>query len=95
MMTKTYIAAVALASFIASTPASAESYAFRYWPHELQTAGGRSVMMARLDSQVERFCEVNDSRGIHTVRAAKQCKEDVIAEILSKIDNVQFASLAQ
>lgn len=93
MLTRTLIAAVALVSFAVAAPASAESYKFRYRPHELQTDGGRAAMMARLDSQVDRYCQVDDARGLHTKRAAAACKQDVIAEIVSKIDNVQFASL--
>ena len=93
MMTRTAFAAAVIATLAVAAPASAESYKFRYRAHELQTDGGRQAMMARLDSQVSRYCQVDDSRGIYTKRAAKACKEEVLGEIVSKIDNVQFASL--
>ena len=92
-MTKTLFAAALIATFASAAPASAETYKFRYRPHELQTEGGRALMMARLDSQAERFCKADDVRNLYTRQAARACKADVIAEIVSKIDNVQFASL--
>lgn len=95
MMTKTLIAAVALASFAASAPASAESFKFRYKPHELETNGGRQAMFGRLDRQISSFCRVDESRGIFTVRASKTCKSEVLAEITGKIQNVDFAALVE
>lgn len=93
MMTKTLFAAALLATFAASAPAAAESYKFRYRAHELQTDGGREALMVRLESQVERYCNLDFARGLQTRLVAQACKADVIAEIVSKIDNVQFASL--
>ncbi len=93
MWTKTVIAAVAIATVATVAPASAETYKFRYRAHELQTDGGRAALMARLDGQVDRFCAVDDARGIHTKRAAKACKQEVKSEIVSKMQNAAFASL--
>jgi UrcA family protein len=95
MMTKTFVAAVALASIVASVPASAESFKFRYKPHELETAGGRESMMARLDRQADRYCGVDAPRGVFVWRAAKECRNDIVAEISAKIQNVEFAALVE
>lgn len=95
METKTLIAAVALAAFAASTPASAETFKFRYKPHELQTAGGRDAMADRLDRQAGNYCRVDDRRGIHTRRVSKECKTEIVAEITAKIQNVEFAALVE
>jgi UrcA family protein len=95
MMTKTFIAAVALASIVASAPASAESFRFRYKPHELETAGGREAMMARLDRQAGNYCGVDATRGVFALRKAKECRNDIVAEITAKIQNVEFAALVE
>lgn len=95
MENRTLIAAVALAAFAASAPASAESFKFRYMPHELETAGGRDAMMDRLDRLAGNYCRIDDWRGIHTRRASKECKIEVVAEITAKIQNVEFAALVE
>ena len=94
-MTRTFIAAVALAAMVASAPASAEPFKFRYKTHELETVGGRESMMARLDRQAEKYCGVDASRGIFVRRAAKECRSEIVAEITAKIQNVEFAALVE
>lgn len=93
MITRTLLAAAALASFAATAAGAAESYKFRYHAFELQTQGGRAALMTRLDRQVDRYCDANTYQHLAGMRASKQCKEEVMAEIISKIDNVAFASL--
>lgn len=95
METRTMIAAVALAAFTASAPASAETFKFRYKPYELQTIGGRDAMMDRLDRLAGAYCRIDDGRGIHTRRAAKECKSEIVADVTAKIQNVGFAALVE
>lgn len=85
-----FIASAALAG---AGPAAAESFAFRYKAHELQTEGGRADLMTRLDRRIAAYCENDGWRSLYTRKAAAACKEDVKAEIMAKIDNVAFAAL--
>lgn len=94
MIAKTF-AAVAIATFAAVAPASAQSFEFRYQSYELQTKGGRDALMVRLENFVERVCDANGSRGIAVQRAAAECAVAVKGDIMSKIDNVDFASLSR
>ncbi len=95
MIAKTLITAAALASFAAATPASAESYAFRYQSYELATKGGRSALMTRLENYIDRLCDANGSRSIFAQRASAECRGEVMDKIMAKIDNVEFAALGK
>lgn len=92
MFAKTLIAA-AVATLAVAASASAETYEFRYQPYELATKGGRAALMARLDDFVERKCDADSARGLAARRSAAECVLQVKAEIMDKIDNVQFAGL--
>ncbi len=94
-MTKTFIAAVALAAIVASVPASAEPFKFRYKPHELETVGGREAMMERLDRLAGNYCGVDATRGIFVLRKAKECRSEIVSEISVKVQNVEFAALVE
>lgn len=95
MITRTFLAAIALASGLAITRAGAEPFAFSYKSHELETAGGRADLKVRLDRAVERYCAASGVRGISARRAAEECRVEVMADILSKIDTVAVARLDQ
>lgn len=93
MINKTFLAAVALVSVVAATNAAAEPFAFRYKTYELETKGGRADLMARLDRSVDRYCATKGVRNISARRTAEECRQETMAEVLAKIDNVEFASL--
>jgi UrcA family protein len=86
-------ALIASASLAAAGSAAAQDFAFRYKTYELQTQGGRADLMARLDRFVDSVCDPRGVRGLAFERAAEECKISVKAEIMAKIDNVEFASL--
>jgi UrcA family protein len=90
MLKSAIASAIALSAIFASVPAAAEPFAFRYKPQELTASGGLELVLARLDQQATRYCQIDDSRGIHTVRAAKACKTEVLSEVSAKIQNVEF-----
>lgn len=93
MINKTYLAAIALVSAVAATQATAEPFEFRYKTYELETKGGRADLMARLGRSIDRHCATNGVRTISARRAAEDCRQETMAEVLAKIDNVEFASL--
>ncbi len=93
METKTFLAAAALAACSAMTPAAAGDFEFRYKAHELETPGGRADMMARLDRSIGRYCDNGGVRSISARRSADECREAVKAEVMSKFDDVEIASL--
>lgn len=93
MINRTFLAAVALTGLVAATRAGAEPFEFRYKSYELETQGGRADLKARLDRSIERYCAATGVRGISARRAAAECREAVMAEVLSDIDNVELASL--
>lgn len=94
MTAKTLIAA-AVAAFAAATPAAAEPFAFSYQQFELETRGGRSALMARLDRSIERYCDTDAVRSLFARKAAAECHEELKAEIMDKVDSAEFAALDQ
>ena len=92
MIARTLLAS-ALVAAAALTPAAAEKFEFRYKSYELETQGGRLDLRARLDRMVERYCGIDGVRGLSARRAAEDCREETMADVLSKIDNVEFAAL--
>lgn len=93
MIAKILLAAAALVATAAVTPAAAQSFEFRYKSYELETQGGRASMNARLDRMIDRYCGADDARSLSARRAAEACRETAMAEVVAKIDNVDFASL--
>ncbi len=93
METKTLLYAAALAAATSLTPAAADNFEFRYKTYELETAGGRADMMARLNRSVARFCDRDSVRSLSARRAAEQCRDSLKTEVMAKIDNASYASL--
>jgi UrcA family protein len=93
METKTFLLAAALVAAMSQSPASAEDFKFRYKSHELETAGGRADMMARLDRSIERHCGAGSERSLGARRMASECRQILKAEVMSKFDDVTIASL--
>lgn len=92
MIARTLFAA-ALVAAAAAAPAAAESFEFRYKSYELETQGGRADLEARLDRMVERHCDTRAVRSISARRAAEDCRETTMTEVMSKIGAVEVAKL--
>lgn len=93
MEMKTFLLAAALVAAMSQTPAAAGEFEFRYKSYELETSGGRADMMARLDRSVARFCDGGAARSLNARRSAEDCRVDVKAEVMAKIENASVASL--
>ncbi len=93
MIAKSLIAVAALVATAGLTPAAAERFEFRYKSYELETQGGRTDLMARIENFVDRRCDANGVRGLAAQRSEAKCVKQLKAEIMDKIDNVQLAGL--
>lgn len=85
----------AFTSLIVAAPAAnASNYEFAYHPYELETAGGRLALYERIHRLSERVCGDNRSREMWRNRDRKECRDEVVMDLLAKIDDSRLYALA-
>lgn len=83
-----FILAIASAAAVSVSGASADTpFTFKYKAHELETDGGREILISRLEAQAESFCSARTRRGSALSEKTKKCVQEKTGEIIAQIDD--------
>lgn len=72
--------------------ASAQDFHFAYRPYELDTAGGRTALLQRLDRMAGKFCGVSNAKGLIDVQAAQRCNSQLVSNVVSQVSDPRLNS---
>jgi UrcA family protein len=86
------LAALALASFATPAPAQ-ETYVVSYGDLDIASPAGRTVLIQRVSSAVERVCGDSDVRNLHSGKAVKACRTETWQTVQPQLAAVLSASV--
>lgn len=87
--------AAAVAAFAMTAPSQAQEFTFDYEAWMLSSAQGRTLVLDRLERQVNNYCHVREARGSLQVRIAADCKDRILTQAVEKIADPRITALHQ